>query len=59
MIKTAVMCRNSNGAPEMVHFDIECTDHQYTDGDHYGFAEDKARNLGFEPKLAFDENDPA
>jgi len=58
-IRTAVMCRNSEGAPEVVHFEISCTQDQYDKGVHYDQAKALASDQGFAPVMAFDERDPA
>ena len=58
-IKCIVAAINSNGAPDLYFCKVSCTQEQYTAGDHYLTAKRSAEDEGYEPMLAFDENDPA
>lgn len=58
-VKVAVAGRNASGEPEIVVYNIECSKEQYENGDHYDMAKERAEDDGFEPEIAFDENDPA
>lgn len=58
-IQVGVMSEDANGAPDVTFHTIECSQEQYDNGDHYDMAKDLAEEDGYEPKIAFDENDPA
>lgn len=58
--KLVVLCRNSEGAPEFFKCELQTTEAQVQNGEHYALAENAAEDQGFEgPMLAFDRNDPA
>lgn len=58
-IQVGVMSEDANGAPDVTFHTIECSQEQYDNGDHYDMAKDLAEEDGYEPKIAFDERDPA
>lgn len=58
-IHVGVMGSNAGGEPDVIRFEIECTQDQYDDGAHYEMAKQLASDQGFEPAMAFDERDPA
>lgn len=58
-IEVAVLCENANGAPEFSFHCLEVTQGQYDEGQHYELAMADARDAGYEPKAAFDDQDPA
>ncbi len=58
-IQVGVMGSNAGGEPDVIRFEIECTQEQYEQGDHYKKAERLASDQGFEPAMSFDERDPA
>lgn len=58
--KMAVLCRNSEGAPELHTCSPEASAVQIENGDHYELAVENAVDNGYKgPFLAFDETDPA
>jgi hypothetical protein len=57
--KVMVACTNSNGEPDFFFCKIRCTPEQYNNGQHYVCAEQAAIDEGYEPRMAFDENDTA
>lgn len=59
-IKVIVLCTNAEGSPEFSTREIQCTQAQYDNGDHYDMAKEAAEDDGYEsPMMAFDENDSA
>ncbi len=58
-IKVIVLCTNSEGSPEFFTREIQCTQAQYDNGDHYDIAKEAAKSEeGYEePMMAFDEKD--
>lgn len=58
-IKVVVLCLNSEGAAEFFTHTARVTDDEYRLGQHYDQAAEAATEAGFEPKLSFDQNDPA
>lgn len=58
-VKVAVAAHNASGEPEIVVYNIECSEEQRESGEHYDLAKDRAEADGFQPEIAFDENDPA
>ena len=58
-IKCIVSCINSNGEPDLYFIVIECSEDQYDNGDHYDAAKGQCEEDGYEPYLAYDENDAA
>lgn len=60
IVKVFVLTRNSEGALDIVDYDISCTNEQYDLGEHYTRAINCASDNGYGyPIGAFDENDPA
>jgi len=58
-IKMGVVGFDSNGAPSIFTTVVRCTGGQFKNGLHYDLAKEKASKRGFEPLMAFDEEDPA
>ena len=58
-IQVAVMCTDASGAPEMRRYTIELPRDHCARGEHYDAAKVKAKDEGYAPVMAFDENDPA
>ncbi len=58
LIKVAVAATNANGEPDLFFTQVACSKEQYENGDHYDTAKTAAENAGYEPYLAYDENDP-
>lgn len=58
-IRVIVGAFNSEGAPELIPLEVECSDTEYSRGDHYDIARDMAADMGYEPAFHFDERDPA
>ena len=58
-VKVVVLCLNRAGAPEFFTHMALVTDDEYCLGRHYDQAAEAATEAGFEPKLSFDQNDPA
>ena len=58
-IEVAVLSDNANGAPEFTFHAIRCSAAAYENGEHYDLAKDEAAAQGYEPRAAFDANDPA
>lgn len=58
-LKCSVACLNGNGEPDLFFVTVECSEEQYNDGKHYEAANSHALDSGYEPMLAYDENDPA
>lgn len=57
--KVAVLARDSNGAPDLVFYDISCSKIDRTEGRHYDEAERRAVSDGYDPVISFDDFDPA
>ncbi|MFA7219056.1 MAG: hypothetical protein WC119_00830 [Synergistaceae bacterium] len=57
-VKCTVACVNANGEPDFHFVTVKCTQEQYDNGDHYDAAKQDAEKEGYEPFLAYDENDP-
>jgi hypothetical protein len=58
-MKMIVAALNSNGEPDFYFCIVKCTSTQRQEGAHYDLAERMARKEGYEPRLSFDESDPA
>ncbi|MDO3380396.1 hypothetical protein [Geoalkalibacter halelectricus] len=58
-VKCIVAAHNANGEPDLFFVVVRCTEDQYHNGDHYAAANDFAEAQGYEPALAYDENDSA
>lgn len=58
-LKIIVAVVNSNGDPDFYFCIVKCTLEEYNEGEHYMLAERMAIKEGYEPCLAFDENDEA
>lgn len=58
-VKVAVAGHNASGEPDIAVYSIHCTIEQRENGGHYALAKDTAEEDGFQPSLAFDENDLA
>lgn len=58
-IKCIVAAVNASGEPDFFFCKVECSKEQYDNGEHYEAAEELAEEEGYEPKLAYDERDPA
>lgn len=54
-----VLARNSEGVPEMLVFNVRCTELEYMDGEHYKTAEQRAKSDDYSVMASFDENDTA
>ncbi len=59
LIQVGVAARNASGEPDVVYFDVQCTQAQMDNGEHYEIGMVLAQEAGYEPKLAFDSKDPA
>jgi hypothetical protein len=57
--KVAVLARDSNGAPDLVFYDISCSKTDRDQGLHYDEAERRAVSDGYDPVISFDDFDPA
>lgn len=57
--KVAVLARDSNGAPDLVFYDISCSKNDRAEGRHYDEAERRAVSDGYDPVISFDDFDPA
>jgi hypothetical protein len=58
-IRVYVGAFNSEGAPELLPFDVHCSSEEYVVGDHYDMARAMAQEQGYKPSFHFDERDPA
>lgn len=58
-VKVAVLCHNSNGAPEFFTVALSLTAEERNDGVHYEKALDAASDAGFDPVMCFDADDTA
>lgn len=60
LIKMVVLATDSNGSPAFHTCQVEVTEAQYEQGEHYDLAKENASFNGYEePMIAFDERDPA
>ena len=59
ILRCVVAAINAAGEPDLFFVKVECTDEQYNDGEHYVAAKRAAEDDGYEPVLAYDEDDPA
>lgn len=59
LTRVVVAALNSNGEPDFYFVKIRSTYEEYQDGEHYALAERKAIDEGYEPRISFDELDPA
>lgn len=56
----AVACRNANGSPAMVCYEVDVTDEEYENGDHYRKAYALASNDGYEGRyFGYDNSEHA
>lgn len=58
-VRVIVAALNASGEPDLFFCKVRCTGEQYNNAEHYVLAERKAIDEGYEPRLAFDENDCA
>ena len=58
-IHCIVAASNSNGDPDLFFVKVRCTQEQYDNGAHYVRAKAAAESAGYEPFLAYDEQDSA
>jgi hypothetical protein len=58
-ITVAVVCANASGVPSLQFFSVAVTEQQYEEGLHYTLAQIEAKELGYEPTTAFDQDDQA
>ncbi|WP_018079315.1 hypothetical protein [Thiobacillus denitrificans] len=59
-IKVFVLCKNASGEPIFHAVELEVTQAEYDNGEHYEKAIEDAEEEGYEPPFeAFDQNDPA
>lgn len=58
-IKVIVACENASGEPDFHYCTVVCTKEDYEQGFHYQVAEYQAKEEGYTPFLAYDENDDA
>ena len=58
-IKCAVFALNAGGEPDLFFCQVNCSEDQYRNGEHYSRAKYLAEENGYDPFLACDENDPA
>lgn len=57
--KMIVLCNNASGEREFHSCTVSVTEAEYQNGDHYRNAEENAEYNGYQPVMAFDQNDPA
>jgi hypothetical protein len=58
-IKVLVMALNEHYKMDIYSHIVECDEANYAIGAHYKMAMDQSKKHGYEPKCAFDHNDPA
>lgn len=58
IVRCVVAASNAGGEPDLFPVKVICSEEQYTNGEHYAAANQAAEDEGYEPALAFDENDP-
>lgn len=58
-LRVMVAVINPNGNPDFFFCKVKCRQDEYEHDEHYLAAERLAEDEGYEPKLAFDEYDPA
>lgn len=57
-MKMLVSCLDSNGISDMFACEVECTQDQFANGEHYDLACEQAEQNGYEqPFMAYDEHD--
>lgn len=56
-IKCIVAGLAADGTPDFFFVKVKCTTTQYDNGEHYEAAKKAAEAEGYEPRLAYDEND--
>lgn len=58
-VEVGIMCRDSQGAPDVTFAMVDCTAAEREHGHHHEVAMATARERGYTPVLAFDKGDPA
>ena len=58
-VNCGIICLDANGAPELIFVKVACTKADYEIGTHYKAARRYCGEMGYDPVLAFDGNDPA
>ena len=58
-LKCIIAGHNSNGDPDLYFVKVEGTPKQFEEGSHYRAAKRAAEDNGYEPGVAFDEEDTA
>lgn len=56
-VKMIVAAVNANGEPDFFFCKVCCNQEEYDNGEHYDAANALAEEEGYEPKLAYDQND--
>jgi len=57
-IKCVVACHNAGGEPDFYFVNVECSQAQYDNDEHYELATYKAKSEGYEgPMVVYDESD--
>lgn len=56
-IKVMVAAVNAGGEPDFFFCKVNCNESEINDGEHYEAAKATAEKEGYEPRLAFDQND--
>jgi len=59
IVRCVVAAVNSNGEPDLYFVKVVCTQEQFDNGAHYEAALQSAEDEGFDPALAYDEQDYA
>ncbi len=57
-IKVVVAVTNASGEPDFWSCLVSGTQEDFDSGLHYDAAKDEASNRGYDPYLAYEENDP-
>lgn len=58
-VRCIVAGHNSGGEADLFFVKVRCSESDYDEGSHYEAAKEYAEEEGYEPEIAFDENDPA
>lgn len=56
-IQVAVVSTNSEGQPDIFFTEVNCTQEEYDNGEHYDCAGSIASGEGYDPVICIDEND--
>jgi hypothetical protein len=58
-LRCIVAANNSNGEPDLFFVKVTCSEDDYEHGLHYDAAAEASEQNGYDPRLSFDERDPA